>query len=67
MQVGVFLPSATGGYIISTTSPSPEPTYELQLAITKLAEEVGFDFSMSMQKHHGFGGRAASGTRRSTR
>ena len=56
MKLGVFLPTGTQGFIITTTPPLIEPTYELNRDITLLAEEIGFDFSMSMMKHHGFGG-----------
>lgn len=56
MQIGVFLPIATRGFIMSTTAPEIEPTWELNRDVTLLAEEVGFDFSMSMIKLHGFGG-----------
>jgi pyrimidine oxygenase len=57
MRTGVFLPSATSGYIMSTAVPPIDPTYALQREIAKLAEETGFDFVMSMIKHHGFGGK----------
>ena len=56
MKLGVFLPNATHGFIMSTTAPALEPTYALNRDITKLCEDIGFDFAMSMIKHHGFGG-----------
>ena len=56
MKLGVFLPTGTQGFIITTTPPLIEPTYELNRDATLLAEEIGLDFAMSMMKHHGFGG-----------
>lgn len=56
MKLGVFLPSATQGFIMTTTPPLIEASYALCREVTLYAEEIGFDFSMSMMKHHGFGG-----------
>lgn len=56
MRFGVFLPTGTQGFIMTTTPPIIDPTYALNLEVTRMAEEIGFDFSMSMMKHHGFGG-----------
>jgi pyrimidine oxygenase len=56
VRVGVFLPSATGGYVLSNNAPTVDVTYAFQLEVTRLAEDLDYDFSMSMIKHHGFGG-----------
>jgi pyrimidine oxygenase len=56
MDLGVFLPSATQGFIISTTTPTITPTYELNRDVTKLCEDIGFEFALSMVKHRGWGG-----------
>ena len=56
MKLGVFLPIGQQGFVMTTTPPLIEPTWELNREITLLAEEIGFDFSMSMIKLHGFGG-----------
>jgi pyrimidine oxygenase len=57
LEIGVFLPVAKNGFIRSTRAPSYEPCYRDNLAITKLAEEVGLDYAFSMLKWRGFGGR----------
>ena len=56
MRLGVFLPTGTQGFVITTAPPLLEPSWELCREISVLAEEVGFDFSMSMIKLRGFGG-----------
>jgi pyrimidine oxygenase len=53
---GVFLPMANGGWILSTNSPIKEASYDYNLDIAKLAEEIGLDFIMSMAKWRGYGG-----------
>jgi pyrimidine oxygenase len=52
----VFLPIGYGGFTISTVPPLVEPSWGLNRDVTQLAEEIGFDFAMSMIKLHGFGG-----------
>src|SRR5438067_4240817 len=56
MKFGVFLPSGRGGFVITTTPPPVEPRYELLRDLPLLAEDLGYDFAMSMIKFHGFGG-----------
>ncbi|MGW2651076.1 LLM class flavin-dependent oxidoreductase [Streptomyces sp. NPDC001393] len=56
MKLGVFLPIGNGGFAITTTPPKIEPSWQLNRDIAQLAEEIGFDFAMSMIKLHGFGG-----------
>ena len=56
MQVGVFLPIANNGWLVSTTSPQYRPTFDLNRTIVEQAERFGFDFALSMIKLHGFGG-----------
>jgi pyrimidine oxygenase len=56
MKLGVFLPIGTGGFVMTTSPPNIEPSWELDRDVTLLAEEIGFDFAMSMIKLHGFGG-----------
>ncbi len=56
MDIGVFIPIANNGWIMSATSPQYMPTWELNKAITLKAEEYGLDFALSMIKLHGFGG-----------
>src|SRR6201991_2970960 len=56
MDIGVFIPIANNGWIMSATSPQYMPTFELNKQITLKAEEYGLDFALSMIKLHGFGG-----------
>ena len=56
VRMGVFLPVASGGWIVSTDKPDVPGTYADNRAITVLAEELGFDFVLSMAKWRGYGG-----------
>ncbi|KAI0481942.1 putative pyrimidine monooxygenase ruta [Xylariaceae sp. FL0804] len=56
LDVGVFLPTANDGWLISSTAPRYMPTFELNRDITLLAEKHGFEFALSMVKLRGFGG-----------
>jgi hypothetical protein len=53
------------GWIVSTTSPQYNPSFELNKQTTLNAERYGFDFALSMIKLRGFGGESGSGTRTS--
>jgi len=56
LELGVFLPVARNGFVFSANSTAYEPTYRENLAITRLAEEIGLDYVFSMAKWRGFGG-----------
>lgn len=56
VELGVFLPVGNGGWITSTTSPQLPATYEYNKEVTLLAEDLGFDFALSMAKWRGYGG-----------
>jgi pyrimidine oxygenase len=56
VELGVFIPVGNGGWITSTTSPQLPATYEYNKQVTLLAEELGFDFALSMAKWRGYGG-----------
>lgn len=56
LELGVFMPIANNGWIISHNSPQSMPTWELERSIGQLAESIGFDFLFSMIKWRGFGG-----------
>ncbi len=56
MEIGVFLPIAKGGFIISKNVPPTWPTWELNRDVTLKCEALGFDFALSMVKFRGFGG-----------
>src|SRR6266536_2444202 len=55
-KLGVFMPVANNGWIISRTAPQYVPTFELNKKIAQHAEEVGFDYVFSMAKWTGYGG-----------
>lgn len=56
MDIGVFIPIGRNGWIVSTTSPQYNPSFELNKKTTLNAERYGFDFALSMIKLRGFGG-----------
>lgn len=55
-DLGVFLPIANGGWILSSTAPRLDGSFEYNAQVAKLADETGFDFIMSMAKWRGYGG-----------
>jgi pyrimidine oxygenase len=56
LEIGVFLPVGKNGFILSTNTPAYYPSYADNLAITRLAEDLGLDYAFSMAKWRGFGG-----------
>jgi pyrimidine oxygenase len=56
MEIGVFIPIGSNGWLISTTSPRYRPSFELNKQVTLNAERYGLDFVLSMIKLRGFGG-----------
>lgn len=56
MKIGVFIPIANNGWLISSNAPQYMPSFALNRAIVERAEAHGFDFALSMIKLHGFGG-----------
>ncbi len=56
MDLGVFIPIGSNGWLISTTSPRYKPSFALNRDVTQLAERYGFEFALSMVKLRGFGG-----------
>jgi pyrimidine oxygenase len=55
-DLGVFLPMANGGWILSQNAPLLDGSYEYNRKVAVLAEEIGLDFIMSMAKWRGYGG-----------
>jgi pyrimidine oxygenase len=55
-RLGVFMPVANNGWIISKTAPQYLPTFQLNKDIAQLAERIGFDYVFSMAKWSGYGG-----------
>ena len=58
MEIGVFIPIGSNGWIVSTTSPQYKPSFELNKKTTLNAERYGLDFELSMIKLRGFGGKS---------
>ena len=56
MDLGIFLPIANNGWIISHASPQFAPSFAMNKDITLRAEAMGFEFAFSMVKWRGFGG-----------
>ncbi|GAB4210368.1 MAG: pyrimidine utilization protein A [Synechococcales cyanobacterium] len=56
LELGIFIPIANNGWIISKHSPQYQPTFDLNKSITLRAEQYGFEFVLSMIKWRGFGG-----------
>ena len=54
--LGVFLPVASGGWIVSSATPCLDGLWPQNLAAAVAAEAIGLDFVMSMGKWRGFGG-----------
>jgi len=58
MDMGVFIPIGSNGFLISTTSPQYRPSFDLNRKVVQLAEAHGMDFALSMIKLRGFGGKS---------
>ena len=57
LDLGIFLPNAKGGAVMSAESPPQYfPTWDLNKKNAILAEQAGFRFLLSMVKWRGFGG-----------
>lgn len=55
-DLGIFLPIANGGWILSKNKPELDGSYAYNRECAILAERAGFDFIMSMSKFRGYGG-----------
>jgi pyrimidine oxygenase len=58
MDLGVFIPIGSNGWLISTTSPQYRPSFTLNREVVQRAEKYGFEFALSMIKLRGFGGKS---------
>jgi len=56
IELGVFLPVLSNGWIASTTAPRYRPTYAMNKAMTLLAEDLGLSFVLSPVKYRGMSG-----------
>lgn len=55
-DLGIFMPMANGGWILSSTTPRLDGSYAYNRQAALLAERHGLDFIMAMAKWRGFGG-----------
>jgi pyrimidine oxygenase len=55
-DIGIFLPMANGGWILSSNAPPLDGSYDYNRKAAILADELGLDFVMSMAKWRGYGG-----------
>lgn len=55
-EIGVFIPVGNNGWVTSTNGPKLPGTYEYNRQVTVLAEQMEFDFALSMAKWRGYGG-----------
>ena len=55
-DLGVFLPIANGGWILSKNKPQIDASYAYCRDAAVLTEKHGLDFAMAMAKYRGFGG-----------
>ncbi|MXO65019.1 LLM class flavin-dependent oxidoreductase [Altererythrobacter endophyticus] len=55
-DLGIFMPIANGGWIISKNKPEIDGSYDYNRRAAMLAEEAGVDFIMAMAKYRGYGG-----------
>lgn len=56
VELGVFMPIASNGFIFSKRAPHYHPTFDLHRRIALLAEEIGLDYLFWMGKWLGYGG-----------
>jgi pyrimidine oxygenase len=56
VELGIFMPVGSNGFLMSKAAPRYHPTFELHSAIAGIAEEIGLDYLFSMGKWMGFGG-----------
>ena len=56
MDLGIFIPIANNGWMMSVNSPQYMPSFQLNRTIAEKAEAYGFNFLLSMVKLRGFGG-----------
>ena len=55
-DLGIFMPIANGGWILSSTAPTIDASYAYNREAALIADEIGLDFIMSMAKWRGYGG-----------
>ena len=56
VKIGVFIPIGSRGWLMSTTSPVTNPTFDLNKTVVQRAEFYGLDFALAMIKLRGYNG-----------
>ena len=56
MRLGVFLPVANNGWVLSPAAPPAPPTYELNRRVTVAAERMGMHLALAQSVWRGHGG-----------
>jgi pyrimidine oxygenase len=56
MDLGIFLPVANNGWILSSSAPADPPTFDLNTWIAQEAERRGFHFLLAQSVWRGHGG-----------
>jgi len=56
VELGVFMPVGSNGFLMSKRTPRYHPTFELHRDIAQVAEDIGLDYLFWMGKWMGFGG-----------
>lgn len=56
VELGVFMPVGSNGFLLSKRTPRYDPTFALHREIAELAEGFGLDYLFWMGKWMGFGG-----------
>jgi pyrimidine oxygenase len=59
MQIGLFVPTLSGGWLITTATKPFEPTYEFCKHLVQRAEHYDMEFALAPVKFRGFGGPSA--------
>jgi len=55
-DIGIFLPMANGGWILSSNAPPLDGSYVYNRKVAVMADQLGMDFVLSMAKWRGYGG-----------
>jgi pyrimidine oxygenase len=56
MQMGVFVPTLSGGWLITPARKPCEPSFDFLRHVVQRAEHYGMEFALSPVKFRGFGG-----------
>jgi pyrimidine oxygenase len=62
MQIGLFAPTTSGGWLITTERKPCEPSFDFIRHLIQRAEFYNFEFALAPVKYKGFGGQANFGT-----